>query len=214
MKKFLLCLTVFFITSLFFAEEINFSADSMEGVAGNKDNITILNGNAFIKTSTMEIKADSIELSGKDFRYIIASGNIACKNTESAMEFTCGKMKYDRITKIIGLSEKVHLEDVSNKVIAEAEIIEYNQNTDVAIMQININLKQKDNVCSGAYAIYRKNAQLLEINGNAEVAQGKDKFGAHSITLNLNTQEIELNGGVHGNVVDSKTVNKDEKVNE
>lgn len=188
------------LTSLSTAEKISFHAKKMSGTAGNKNNSTVLQGNAQVKTESMEIFAEYIELYGKDFRYIKARGNVKGINTESEMDFTCENLKYDRKTKIASLEGNVHLIDIKNDVKADAQIIEYNQNTEIAIMQIGINLTQKDNVCTGAHAIYKKNEQLLELNGNPQIMQKDDTFRAQTIFLNMNTQEITLSGRVKGSV--------------
>lgn len=190
--------------SLLYAEKITFSADSMSGKVGDKTDSTFLNGEACVITETMEIYSDSIGMSGKDFRFIEASGNVKGKNTESALEFTCGKLKYDRETKIAQLMDNVDLTDTKNNVTAKAQIIEYNQETDTAVMQIEIELKQKDNICNGAYAIYRKADQMLELSGNAQIKQGNDTFRAQEITLNLDSQEITLDGRVKASIVDER----------
>ena len=187
------------------AERITFYADNMSGTAGSTSDTTKLEGNAYVRTASMEIAADSITMSGKNFRYIDAEGNIDGKNLDTKMEFTCGNMSYDRETKIATLRDSVHLDDTENKVSADAEIIEYNQNTDIAVLQIDITLKQKDNVCNGAYAVYRKKAQMLELSGNSQIKQGEDTFRAQEITLDLNSQEITLDGRVKGSVIDDKS---------
>ena len=186
------------------AEKITFSADSMTGIVGDKSDSTTLSGEAYVLTDSMEIFADQIGLSGKNFRFIEAQGNIKGKNMESELEFTCEKLKYDRETKIAELSDNVNLKDTKNNVNAKAQIIEYNQNTDTAVMQIEIELTQKNNICSGAYAIYRKNDQLLELSGNSQIKQGEDTFRAQQITLDLNSQEITLDGRVKGSIIDEQ----------
>lgn len=183
------------------AEKITFKADSMSGTAGDKSDYTKLEGNASVKTESMEIAADLIELKGKDFRYITAVGTVKGTNTESKLDFTCEKMTYDRETKIVTLEDAVHLVDTENEVSADAQLIEYNQNTQIAVMQISVTLKQKDNTCTAAYAIYRKDAQMLDMSGNPKVVQGEDTFRAQTITLNLDTQEITLDGRVSGSVI-------------
>ena len=193
-----------FSTSGTFAEHISFSADSMSGTIGDKSDATTLSGEAAVITESMEIYADEIKMSGKDFRYIEATGSVKGINNESELEFTCGKLKYDRETKIADLSDNVSLKDVKNNVEAKAQIIQYNQKTDVAVMQIGIELKQKDNVCNGVYALYRKKEQMLELSGNAQIKQGSDTFRAQEITLNLDSQEITLDGRVKGSIVDER----------
>lgn len=199
---------IFFAHPLSFSEEITFKADSMTGVSGSKNDETKLTGDAFVKTPTMEIKADSIKLSGEDFRYITAEGTVEGKNTETKMDFTCGKLIYDRETKLARLEDSVHMVDIDNDVTIDAQIIDYNQNKEIATMQIGITLKQKNNTCTAAFAIYRKTSQILEMSGNPKIVQGDDTFRAQEIILNLKSQEITLSGRVSGTVTDSKKEGK------
>lgn len=203
-KNLLAVILILFLFSGVYAEKIVFSAGSMTGKTGDKSSRTYLKGNAYILTESMEIRADSIELSGDDYRYIKADGKITGKNLESKMEFTCDSLEFDRTTKIALLNGNVDLTDVDNDVKAKAQRIEYDQDKDIAVLQIDINLTQKDNVCSGAYAIYHKKDQLLEISGNAQVRQSDDTFRAQNIVFNMDTEEITLGGNVKGSVKDSK----------
>ena len=200
-----------FAASVLHAERISFSAGNMSGQAGDSSATTTLTGGAFIQTSSMEISAEEIELSGDDYRFINARGNISGKNLETKMEFTCDSMSYDRQTKVAVLQGNVHLVDLENDVKADAQIIEYSQNTNIAVLQIDINLTQKKNVCTGSYAVYQKNEQMLEISGNAQVKQDQDVFRAQMITLNLDTQNITLSGNVKGSV--TETAKKEEGEN-
>ena len=185
-----------------FSEKISFSANSMSGTIGEKSDSTTLSGEASVITESMEIYADSITMTGEDYRYIEAKGSIKGVNVEAELDFTCEKLKFDRETKVAELSDNVTLKDTKNDVEAKAQIIRYNQETDVAVMQIDIELKQKENVCSGAYAVYRKKDQMLELSGNAQIKHGTDTFRAQEIFLNLDSQEITLDGRVKGSIVD------------
>ena len=204
MKKLLAAVIILSLYTALFAEKITFSAGSMSGQAGDSSATTTLTGGAFVQTSSIEISADSIELSGDDYRFIKATGSITGKNLETKMEFTCDSMSYDRETKVAQLQGNVKLVDTENDVKADAQLIEYNQNTNIAVLQIGITLTQKKNVCTGAYAVYQKNEQMLEISGNAQVKQEDDVFRAQQITLNLDTQNITLSGNVKGSVTETK----------
>lgn len=186
------------------AETIKFSADSMSGTAGSKSSVTILKGNAKVTTQNMQIFADSIEISGDNFRLIKAEGSVEGRNTETNMDFSCGNMLYDRNTKIARLENSVKLTDIENGLTARAQIIEYNETAETAVMQIQVNITQKDNVCTCAHAIYKKREQLLDMSGNPSVVQKGDTFRAQNITLNLQSQEIQLSGRVKGSVSSSQ----------
>jgi len=208
MKKLIFFTALLFCSLYAFSEKIQFHADMMTGNTQSKSKPTKLIGHAYVKTDTMEITADSISMSGEDYRFILAEGNVSGKNTESQMDFTCGKLKFDRQTKIARLEDSVTLKDIENDVDAKAQIIDYNQNTEIAVLQINVSLKQKDNTCTSAYAIYKKTEQILEMSGNPKIVQGEDTFRAQEITLNLDTQEITLDGRVSGSVTESKKEDK------
>lgn len=209
MKKVILLAFTVFLCSTLFAEKIIFSADSMSGQASNSSTYTLLDGHAYIKTETMEISADKIELTGEDYRIIKAAGNVDGTNIESKMEFKCETLEYDRETEVAILQGSVKLVDKENEVNANAQVIEYNQSTNIAVLQIDVSLTQKKNVCKGVYAVYQKDKQLLEISGNAEVRQDGDTFRAQQITLNLDTQDITLSGNVKGSV--TSTSKEEEK---
>ncbi len=196
---FILAISLFF-SSVLFAETITFRADRMTGSTKKSGDVTTLQGNAIIKTEDMELSADSIELSGKDFRNIKASGNISGKIISSQMDFTCQDMTYDRTAKVARLQNGVHLVDHQNNVEADADLVDYNQNTEVAVLQIGVSLIQKENHCTAAYALYRKNDQTLTLTGNPQVKQNENTFRAQEIILNLDTQEITLDGRVRGSV--------------
>lgn len=213
MKKAILLVAALVSSGFLYAEKIKFNARRMSGTAGDKNSTTILQGNANVITKNMEINADFIELSGKDFRYIKARGSIHGINTKSNLDFTCENLFYDRETEIATLENNVVMKDTENDVEAKAQIIEYDQDTEIAIMQIQINLTQKDNVCTSSYAIYRKNEQILEMSGNPKIVQKGDTFRAQTITLDMDTQEITLSGRVKGSVVTENGSDDDEEEN-
>jgi lipopolysaccharide export system protein LptA len=192
---------VFLLTSGFlFGEVITFSADKMAGYSGDTSDYTRLEGRAIIKTTKIEITADLVELSGDDFRFISATGSVKGRNIDSDMDFSCDSMHYDRKTEVVILRTNADILDHQNEVTAKAQLIEFNQKTEVAIMQIDVELKQKRSVCTSAFAIYRKQEQMLEMSGNPKIQREEDQFRAREIILNLDTEDILLDGRVRGSV--------------
>ncbi len=194
-----------------FAEVITFRANTMKGNTSEKAEYTLLSGNAYIKTDDMEIYADEVEMTGKDFRFITARGTIKGKNISSNFDFTCETLKFDRETKIAVLEGDVFLDDIDNEVKAKAQIIEYNQETEIAVMQVSVELKSKDSVCTSSIAIYNKENQLVTLTGNPKIVRDEDVFRAQEILLNIDTEEITLDGKVRGSVVDKDEEKEPEK---
>ena len=109
--------------------------------------------------------------------------------------------------------------DTKNEINASAQIIEYNQKTEVAYMQISVKLVQKDNTCTGANAIYKKKEQTLELSGTPQIIKDKDIFigvSAPNLVTAITdvctpgnprevTEEIILDGKVRGSVTDTSS---------
>lgn len=197
-------LVLFLIPFFCYSEKITFYADSMQGSSNNKSTDTKLIGNAFIKTESIEIKAETIVLNGENFRYIFANGLVEGKSTKEEMTFSCGTLKYDRKSKIVYLEDSVKMIDKKNKIEANAQIMEYNQNTKISLLQINVKIIKEENICTSAHAIYKKNEQILNMSGNPKIQQKGDIFRAQEISLDLKTDLITLDGRVRGTVTDKK----------
>lgn len=191
-----LCLSVSSVR----AETVMFRADSMTGSSGKGGDYARLTGNASITTESVEIFADSIELSGKGYRYIKATGNVSGTNIKEKIDFTCAEMHYDRELKLSSMQDTVHLVDRANDAVANAQLMEYDEKSGAVVMQISVAMQQKDNVCTGSYAIYNTKTRKLFLSGNPQIVQGTDTFRAQEIVLDLNTNEVTLDGRVRGAV--------------
>ena len=185
-------------------DTIVFSASSMTGSTSETNEYTRLQGGARIQTNTLDIKADSIQLSGSNYRSIIAEKNVEGADTEGGFTFTCNSLRYDRETKITVLEGAVAMHDTKNDVHVKAEYIEYNQATETALIQINVEITQENSVCTSAFAVYRKKIQMLELSGSPRVTESDNVFRAQEIVFNLDTKEITLDGKVSGTVIDKK----------
>lgn len=209
MKKiFLLLLFIWLPVWTSFSQEasqeiIEFSAKKMSGSMKQNQDYTTLSGGATIKTASMEIQADTIELYGTDFRFIKAEGSVRGVQQEEGLEFSCTTMEYDREEKIALFSGNVVLQDKENEVVAKAQRIEYRELSAIAIMQVAVELTKDESLCTCAFALYRKDEKLLEMTGNPQVVQGNDSFRAQEIVFNLDTEEITLEGGVKGKVTET-----------
>lgn len=185
-------------------ERISFSANRMSGSAGKKDGLTVLEGDAKVTIGTLSIAGDRIELSGKDFRFVSASGNVSGSDTDKGFSFTAVLLSYDRTLEVASFRGSAKLVDSKNDVESEAGIITYNQKTETAFFQTDVRLKRKDIDCKSAFALYRRALSTLELTGTPSVLRGSDEFKADRILVNLDTEHITLDGTVSGSLKDVK----------
>ena len=206
--RLLLCALVFF---LLFAPlvsaapvKITFSADKMQGSGEKGKNSTALTGNAKVSVDSLNIYGERIELYGKDYRYIKASGNVTGEDAEKGFTFSAASLSYDRETEVAEFMGQAKVEDTKNKVETAAERIEYNQKNEIILLQMAVTLKSKDIACDSLFAVYNRNTSMLELTGKPTVKKGKDEFKAARISVNLDTEDIKLEGKVSGSVTEEK----------
>lgn len=192
------------------SKKIAFNAEKMSGTSGKKDSITSLEGNASVTVGTLTIKAERIELSGKDFRYVKADGSVKGSDEEEGFSFIADQLSYDRETEVASFQGNAVLSDTKNEVESSAGLISYNQKTEVAFFQVDVKLKRRNISCVSAFALYRRELSMLDLTGSPSVTRSGDTFTADRISVNLETEHISLDGSVTGKLEDTKEETKDE----
>lgn len=184
--------------------KITFSADKMQGSGRKGENATALTGNAKVSVDSLDIYGERIELYGKDYRYIKANGGVKGEDSEKGFTFSAASLSYDRETEVAEFMGEAKVEDTKNKVETAAERIEYNQKNEIILLQMAVKLKSKDILCDSLFAVYNRNTAMLELTGKPTVKKGKDEFKAAQISVNLDTEDIRLEGKVSGSVTEEK----------
>ena len=207
MKKVLYILILLLTFSVLNAakSKIKFSASSMQGSIKEGQNSTSLTGNAIVMVDTMEIKADRIEIYGKDYRYLKATGAVTGEDKEKGFSFSSNFMQYDRDKEVASFFGKTELNDTKNDVKITSEHIEYNQKAETMLMQFDVKILRKEIICSSMFAMYNRKSSALNLTGRPVVTKSKDTFQAAKISVNLDTEDITLEGRVSGNVVEEKS---------
>jgi hypothetical protein len=189
--------------------KIKFSATLMQGSIKEGQNSTSLTGNAIVTIDTMEIKADRIEIYGKDYRYLKATGAVTGEDKEKGFSFSSNFMQYDRDKEVATFFGKTELNDTKNDVKITSEHIEYNQKAETMLMQFDVKILRREITCTSMFAMYNRKSSALNLTGRPVVTKSKDTFQAAKIAVNLDTEDITLEGRVSGNVVEEKREEKD-----
>jgi len=197
-----LCL-VFFMFSVnnLSADKFSFKADKMSGSKALGRETTILIGNAEVRSDSLLLRADRIEIQGKDNQFILCTGNVWGHEEDKNILFLTDKLHYDRKLKIARLEGNSSLEDRENEVVARGRFLEYDDKSEVAILQISVRLFKDEMVCRSEYAIYRRNDKLLDLSGFPVVFKKNDEFRADKIRVDLDTDDVTMEGTVSGTII-------------
>jgi lipopolysaccharide export system protein LptA len=184
------------------ADTFSFKADRMTGGRSTGRETTVLIGNAEVHSDNLILLADRIEISGSDSQFVECFGKVTGREEDKQIYFSTDRLRYDRKTKIAILEGNSALEDKKNEVIARGRHIEYNQDTEIAVLQIAVRLFKDEMVCRSEYAVYRRNDELLDLSGFPVVYKKEDEFRADRIRVDLDTDDVIMSGRVEGSIKD------------
>ena len=182
------------------ADTFSFKADRMSGGKATGREITILTGNAEVRSDKLLLRAERIEIQGSDNRFIDCSGSVWGQEEEKNILFRTDRLRYDRTLKIARLEGNSTLEDRKNEIVARARFIEYNDQQEIAIFQISVRLFKDNLVCRSEYAVYRREEKTLALSGFPVVYKKDDEFRAGRIQVDLDTDDVIMEGDVRGSI--------------
>ena len=191
------CLIPYFAS----AEVFTFRADRMTGSRAHGREITILIGNAEVRSNNLLLRADRIEIHGDDNQFIECIGSVWGHEEEKDILFSTDRLSYDRRSKIARLQGNASLEDRENEVVARARFIEYDDQNEIAIFQISVRLFKDDMVCRAEHAVYRRREKMLDLTGFPVVYKKDDEFWADRIRVDLDTDDVMMQGSVRGTII-------------
>ncbi len=186
--------------SLFAADTFTIKADRVSGSRALGQETTILTGNAEVKSDSLVLRADRIEIRGKNNEFIDCIGNVWGFEEEKNILFFTDRLRYDRERKVARLEGNSSLEDRENEIVARGRFIEYDDENDITVFEISVRLFKDDMVCRSEYAIYNRKDKLLDLTGFPVVYKKDDEFHADRIRIDLETDDVTMEGSVSGKI--------------
>jgi len=200
MKRLVVIFSLMFISHFASADVFTFKADRMSGTKAIGKETTILIGNAEVRSNNLLLKANRIEIQGENNQFIDCTGGVWGMEEEKNILFFTDRLRYDRKLKIARLEGNSTLEDRKNEIVAKGNFIEYDDQAEVTVMQISVRLFKDDMICRSEYAVYRRNEKLLDMSGFPVVFKKDDEFRADRIRVDLDTDDVTMEGAVSGTI--------------
>lgn len=183
------------------ADTFSFSGDRTEVVLAEGRERTLLQGNARVVSDQVTLQAAEIELSGDNFRYAETRRNVEVRDAARELTITADTLRFDRETENSRASGNVMVEDGANDLLLKGGYLETQQGGDLLVVQIAVRVLREDLTARAQFLRYRREDEVLELSGFPVVYWNGDEYRASRIVLNLETEEIELQGRVEGEIV-------------
>ena len=150
----------------------------------------------------LTLRADQIELYGEDFRFVVCSGRIQVTDDEQGFILTCRDLFFDRDTEVTRVQGYTEMVDQKNSMVVKGSFFENRGKENVSIIQIGVRILKDDEdgamVCRSEFARYSRDEDLLELSGMPRVVWKGDNYQASRIIIDLETDEITMEGKVSG----------------
>lgn len=182
------------------AETFEFSSDRTSIVFAEGRERTVLSGSARILSDQTEILADRIEIFGEDFRYAGAEGNVRVRDLERGIRLESRSLFFDREEDIIRAEGSAVMEDLDNELVVKGGIIEHRSEEELSTVQVGVRILGEDLTARSEFARYQRDSQSLELSGLPVVFWKGDEYRASRIVMNIESEEITLQGEVRGSV--------------
>ena len=205
MKRLINLLALLLLCStLYAADDFSFFGDSLSSSRGKGKEHTSLKGNAGIISSSTKIKADNIEIYGSDNDFAECTGTVEVIDNEKGISLKAERLFFNRRDDIIRVEGAAVMEDMKNEVIVKGNFLEYMGSDETCLIQIGVRILKDDMVCRSEFARYNRNDEILELTGMPVVFWKNDEYRALRIIVNLDKDEITLEGKVTGSIFTEK----------
>ncbi len=211
MKRNSVILTFILIPFFLFGETFSFRGDSMKTVLAKGKEETVLSGNVEITTEDNYITADRVELYGENFVYARFTGHVVVVNAKKGIRLVCNNLFYNREKKLLRVNGYAEMEDKKNEVVVKGGFLEDWEEKEVTIIQIGVRILKKDMVCRSEFAKYLRKEKKLELSGMPVVYWKGDVYRAVKIYIDLDKNEITLEGEIKGTLKGKKTTGEETK---
>lgn len=181
-------------------KKIDFKSDRIIVNPSENKKHVLYSGNAVLKTDTTTIKADEIESYGNDFQYTLCRGNVRVEDSDRQIYLTCENLFYDRELEIIRVNGYCEMEDRKNNIVTKSGYLEDRRDESITTFSIWVRIATEDMICRSEFALYDQDANTLELTGMPKVTRESEEFIADKIFVDLDTEEISLEGNVSGNI--------------
>ncbi|MFW5800559.1 MAG: hypothetical protein ACOCVC_00885 [Spirochaeta sp.] len=182
------------------SRSFSFSSERSTTVLSEGRERTRLEGNARIETENVVISADVIEVYGDSFRYAEAAGNLSVVDETRGIELTAHEFFYDRELDSSRATGAVYMEDTTNEVVVRGGYLESFGEEDVILIQVNVRIFREDMTARSEFARFLRAEDILELSGLPVVFWKGDEYRASRIQMDLENDEILLQGSVQGTV--------------
>ena len=204
MRKLTFCLILLLSSLSLFASSISFSGGrSSLSLKEGKEEVVLSDG-AKVSVDEIRIESNKITLSGSGWMEVVCEGKTKILDLENKIEIRTSGLWFDRTEERMIISSWFEIDDSKNEISATGNSLLFNMATGLLSLEKDVTLLKitDDGImrCKAESVILDRDNQKISLRGNASVVWNGDEYNAEAIYVNLETEEISLEGRIKGSI--------------
>ena len=187
-----------------FADDISFKGGSTRMKMQQGSETILLDNGAEVQVGSLVLHSTTMELYGTDFRFVRCEGDVTLQDEERGISLVTSSLLFDRVEETLLIDSWVELEDTNNQVAASAARMEFFLKNGIVLLQVQARLlKHTDDgpmICRSDFMTFDRDKETLDLKGRASIVWKPDTYEAQSISVNLKTDEIRMEGSIKGTI--------------
>ncbi|PKL11584.1 MAG: hypothetical protein CVV52_13315, partial [Spirochaetae bacterium HGW-Spirochaetae-8] len=167
------------------SQKITFKGGYTKAVMKEGRESIILTQGAVVQVGEIVFEAETIELSGKDSRYLTGTEKVRIVDSGRGLTIEATSLTYDRELELILIDGWVDILDLENEVIASGAYLSYDQALGIMKLQIAAKLLHHTEsgamVCRADSISYDRANMTLALKGNSSIYWKGDVYESSSI---------------------------------
>ncbi len=202
------------VASLYAERKIfTFSADSTTANLAEGKEFTLLSGNAEVTADDVLITAGEIKLYGDDFQFAEVGGRFKALDLKNDFSLEGDRLFYDRQEKLLRAEGNVVMQDSQNDVVIRARFLESKEDGKFMVVQLGVKITKKEELSARSeFLTYYRETEILELSGFPYALWKDDEYSAERVSINLDNDEVHLEGKVKGTISTRNTEEEEEPI--
>lgn len=188
------------------ASNVKFSGGNSRVSLQENNKIVTLSDPGIVSTDDFDIRADSIQLYGENYRYVKCVGSVEVVKKDDNLKLNCTSLTYDRELSVLVSDGWATVDDPEHEAQLSGARVEYDSNLGLMTVQMGASIKKETSkgllTCSADSIEFDSEAMTLNLKGKAHVVWDDDVYGANVIMVDIDNEQIALyesiTGEIHG----------------
>lgn len=204
MRKALLCIIAACLSMGLLAEPLTFSGGYTQVVRSASGQRIVLGEGAAVDSGNLTLSAQAIELYGEDYSMVKATGSVSVYEKDRQISLQCPSVFYDRTSGLLTADGWIEIQDTRNEAVLSGAYMEFNVTSGLLLLQMQASMHKATSKgllkCEAQSISYDSEKRTLVLSGSAVLEWDKDIYQASMIRIDIDKEEIQMDGWVTGTV--------------